>query len=60
VRKWWNEKNPDNPVVSFMIENTSTNRRNIYKKRYSYVSGFYGNQKYNEDASDGVLDGVKF
>jgi hypothetical protein len=35
-----------------MIDNTSLNRKNIFKKKFSYVSGFYGNQAYNVDASD--------
>lgn len=60
VRKWWNDRNPDNMIVSFMIENTSLNRKNVFKKRYAYVSGFYGNQAYNTDASDWLLEGIKF
>lgn len=56
VRKWWNDKNPNDPIISFMIENMSVNRRSILKKRFAYVSGFYGNQKYNEDANDGLLE----
>lgn len=60
VRKWWNERNPNDQIVSFMIDNTSLDRRNIFKKKFAYVSWFYGNQKYNDDASDWLLEGVKF
>jgi len=60
VRKWWNDKNPNDQIVSFMIDNTSLNRKNIFKKKFAYVSGFYGNQAYNVDASDWLLEGIKF
>ncbi len=43
-----------------MIENNSLNRKNVLKKKYAYVSGFYGNQKYNIDAQDGLLEGIAF
>lgn len=60
VRNWWNIRNPNDLVVSFMIENKSDERKSIFSKKFAYVSGFYGNQAYNTDASDGTLEGTRF
>lgn len=60
VRNWWNAKNPNNKIVSFRVKNRSGTRRRILGNRFAYVSWFYGNAKYNKDASDGWLAGTYF
>ena len=60
VRSWWNRNNPNDQIVSFLVVNSTPIRRKILDKRFIYVSGFYGNQKYNEDANDGKLEWFKF
>lgn len=60
MRKWWNEHNPDNPIVSFQVANHLPMRRAVYDRRLIYVSGYSGNHAYNEDARDGWLAGNSF
>lgn len=57
VRNYWNKKYPNEAVVTFYLRNDSSLRVDtLYAKWIPLISGYYGNAKYNDDVSDGVLD----
>lgn len=60
VRDDWNERNPDNQVISFRCESLSHTFWEAINKWYNLVTTFRWDSKYSKDKKDGILDWVKF
>lgn len=61
IRKYWNEKYPNEKLVSFYVQNTSSLRVDtLLDKNIPLISGYSGNSVYNSDIRDGVLNGWEY
>ena len=58
IRDFAREKGHD--ILYFRVMLGSEEYEDAIKKGYSVVTGFRGNASYNQDISDGVLDGINF
>jgi hypothetical protein len=60
VRKWWQQKVSPN-LMSYRVEMASDQLQQVLSKGYSVVTGYRGNNQYNNDvAADGLLDNINF
>lgn len=61
VRKYWNEKNSDNKVISVRTTIGADDFWEAFEKWYTIVVTYRGNSAYNLDAwQDGIVNGTKF
>lgn len=60
IRRWWNKNNPDNQVVTFMIQNDSAIRRKFFDKAIPLVRGMKWNRAYTIDTVDGVINSLNY
>lgn len=60
IRNWWNKKHPENPIVTFMIQNDTAIRFKFMEKNIPLVRHFKGNHAFSVDTIDGVLDTLKY
>jgi hypothetical protein len=61
ARQYWNEKNPDNKVISVRTTIGSSDFLEAFEKWYTIVVTYKGNSVYNLDSRiDWVVDGTEF
>ena len=60
ARKWWNLRNPNNPIVTMVIENDSEQRQKLFGRDLPLVTSFRWNKAYNDDSKDGIVEGTSF
>ena len=60
IRRWWNKNNPNNQVVTFMIQNDSAIRRKFFDKAIPLVRGMKWNRAYTLDTVDGVINSLNY
>lgn len=61
VRKFWNQKNPDDQLASFVVGLLDPDFDQIIKQGYSVVIGYSGNGLYNMDHyGDNILNNTLF
>jgi hypothetical protein len=61
VRKYWNDKNPDNKVISVKTNLWAEDFLDAFNKWYTIVVTYNGNSEYNMDYwKDWVVDWTKF
>jgi hypothetical protein len=60
VRRWWNTRYPENPIVTFAIEVNSELGRKFFAKSFPVSTSVRLNSKYSIDARDWKLDATSW
>ena len=60
VRDTWNELHPDDPIITYRVKLGTEQFKRVLNKWYSIHTGYKGNDAYNEDKADWVLDKNEF
>lgn len=60
VRRWWNTHNPDNKIVTFAIDVTSSLWKKFFAKNFPVATSVRLNAAYSKDNRDGMLDATSW